>query len=38
MERGYLPKKKLGRGFKLLGEDLLVFMGSASIAGMRPEK
>ncbi len=29
-EKGDLPKKLVGRGYKFLGEDLLRFMGSAS--------
>ena len=27
---GKLPEKKLGRGYKFLGEDLLRYMGSAT--------
>ena len=30
--------KKVGRGYKFLGENLLSFMGSPSIARMKPTK
>jgi len=33
IQNGELPKIKLGRGYKLLGEHLLTFAGSATYQG-----
>lgn len=30
-----LPKKKIGKGFKFLGEDLLRFMGSTALISVK---
>lgn len=34
--KGTIPLVKIGKGYKVLGENLLRFMGSASISQMRP--
>lgn len=35
IKNGELPARKLGRGYKVLGEHILNFMGSPSIARMQ---
>ena len=37
IEEGQLPKREFGKGYKLLGEDLLRYLGTPTIAQMIPD-